>query len=224
MVEPEMAEKMVPATTATTARRPGTCAIRRSTPSITLTAMPVWNSTSPIRMKSGIGVREKLAMEITLFRASCCTPTSPPSQITAPAMFTAMKVKATGRPASRSTVDPPSISHAANSHDISSRRHGVFARPALAVGKATHAEEHLDRKQREGDRQRHEQPPLGRNHRLHRHGARAEARVRHLGAVPDHGEAAEKPHHVGEPLAIPCRALGDRAQDDVDADVLALPQ
>ena len=36
MVEPEMAENTVPATTATTASRPGTCRIRRSTPSITL--------------------------------------------------------------------------------------------------------------------------------------------------------------------------------------------
>ena len=118
MVEPEIAEKIVPATTATTARRPGTCAMSRSTPSITFTAMPVWNSTSPIRMKSGIGVREKLVIETTLFRASCCTPTSPPSQISAPAIFTAMKVKATGSPAKSSSVEPPSISHAANCHDI----------------------------------------------------------------------------------------------------------
>src|SRR5437667_171107 len=55
MVEPEMAEKTVPATTATTARRPGTCRISRSTPSITFTASPVWNSTSPLSMTSGIG-------------------------------------------------------------------------------------------------------------------------------------------------------------------------
>ena len=41
MVEPEIAENTVPATTATTARRPGTCLIRRSTPSITLSARPV---------------------------------------------------------------------------------------------------------------------------------------------------------------------------------------
>jgi hypothetical protein len=41
MVEPEMAENTVPATTATTARRPGTCAMSRSTPSITFRASPV---------------------------------------------------------------------------------------------------------------------------------------------------------------------------------------
>src|SRR5829696_1279022 len=71
MVEPEMAENTVPATTATTASRPGTCAISRSTPSITLRARPVWNRTSPMRMKSGIGVREKLSTETTLLRAIC---------------------------------------------------------------------------------------------------------------------------------------------------------
>ena len=40
MVEPEMAEKTVPATTATTASRPGTCQMTRSTPSMTLMARP----------------------------------------------------------------------------------------------------------------------------------------------------------------------------------------
>ena len=41
MVEPEMAEKTVPATTATTESRPGTLTIRRSIPSMTLSARPV---------------------------------------------------------------------------------------------------------------------------------------------------------------------------------------
>ena len=80
MVEPEIAENTVPATTATTARRPGTWRIRRSMPSITLTARPVWNSTSPISTKSGIGVSAKLITELTLLRASCAKPGSPPSQ------------------------------------------------------------------------------------------------------------------------------------------------
>ena len=67
MVEPEIAEKIVPATTATTASRPGTRRIRRSTPWMTSSASPVWNSTSPIRMNSGIGVSEKLSTEAALF-------------------------------------------------------------------------------------------------------------------------------------------------------------
>jgi hypothetical protein len=41
MVEPEMAEKMVPATTAMTASRPGTLTMSRSTASKTFTARPV---------------------------------------------------------------------------------------------------------------------------------------------------------------------------------------
>ena len=41
IVEPEIAENTVPDTTATTASRPGTCLISRSTPSITLIASPV---------------------------------------------------------------------------------------------------------------------------------------------------------------------------------------
>ena len=53
-----MAENTVPATTATTASRPGTRRISRSMPSITFSARPVWNSTSPISTNSGIGVSE----------------------------------------------------------------------------------------------------------------------------------------------------------------------
>ena len=118
MVEPEIAENTVPATTATTASRPGTCRISRSTPSITLTARPVWNSTSPIRMNSGIGVSEKLATDPTLFLASCVRPASPPRNRIAPAILIARKVNATGSPRKSSTVDPPSISHAAACQDM----------------------------------------------------------------------------------------------------------
>ena len=73
-----MAEKTVPATTATTARRPGTRRISRSMPSITLSARPVWNRISPISTNNGIGVREKAVTEPTLDRASWASPTSPP--------------------------------------------------------------------------------------------------------------------------------------------------
>ena len=70
IVEPEIAEKIVPATIATTASRPGTWLISRSTPSMTFSARPVWNSTSPIKTKSGIGVSEKLIAAATLLRAT----------------------------------------------------------------------------------------------------------------------------------------------------------
>ncbi len=108
MVDPEIAENTVPATTATTASRPGTRRISRSTPSITLSAMPVWNSTSPIRMNSGIGVSEKFMTEMTLLRTTCARPGSPPRNRNAPMMLMAMNDSATGMPRNRNTVEPPS--------------------------------------------------------------------------------------------------------------------
>ena len=78
MVEPEMAEKIVPATTATTDSRPGTRQISRSIASIAFMATPVWNSTSPIRMKNGIGVSEKLVIETMPLRMSWMSPASLP--------------------------------------------------------------------------------------------------------------------------------------------------
>jgi hypothetical protein len=59
----------VPATTATTARRPGTCAISRSMPSITLTARSVEQHLAH-QHEERIGVSEKLITELTLLRAS----------------------------------------------------------------------------------------------------------------------------------------------------------
>src|SRR5881409_3277293 len=176
MVEPEIAENTVPATTATTASRPGTCRTSRSTPSITFTARPVWNRTSPIRMKSGIGVREKLATETTLFRASCVSPASPPRNSSAPARLITRNENATGRPRNSSTVDPPSMSHAAASHDMAlPGGHRVVARRAWPEREAAHAEEHLERQREERDREHAEQPPLRRDQGLDRHRARLEA-------------------------------------------------
>jgi len=41
-------------------------------------ASPVWNSTSPIRMKKGMGVSEKFVSEATPLRTTCIRPASPP--------------------------------------------------------------------------------------------------------------------------------------------------
>src|SRR5712671_3236327 len=120
MVEPEMAEKTVPATTATTASRPGTCLIRRSIAAMTLIANPVWNSTSPIRMKSGMGVSEKLSTAALLLRMSWCRPASPPRNSTAPMRLMAMKENATGMPTNSRIVEPPSRSREAICQDITS--------------------------------------------------------------------------------------------------------
>ncbi len=78
MVEPEIAENIVPATSATTARRPGTRRITASTASIDFMASPVWNSTSPIRTKNGIGTSENCATESCSFRTICSRPGKPP--------------------------------------------------------------------------------------------------------------------------------------------------
>ena len=115
MVEPEMAENTVPATTATTASRPGTSLIKRSMPSITLTASPVWNSTSPINTNKGMGVSAALDTDTTLERASCTRPGSPPRYSHAPTKLMTKKPKATGRPKKISTVEPPSNNQAASS-------------------------------------------------------------------------------------------------------------
>ena len=172
IVEPEIAEKTVPATTATTARRPGTCAISRSMPSITLTARPVWNSTSPISTKSGIGVSEKLITELTLFLASCARPGSPPSQSQAPSRLMARNENATGRPRKSRTVEPASSSHAAPTQPIMIRPHAALTAssrgPISALREPAHAKDELDREQREADRQRRQEPPLGHHQRLDR--------------------------------------------------------
>jgi hypothetical protein len=78
IVEPEIAENAVPATTETTESRAGTRWIRRSKPSITRRASPVWNRISPIRMNSGIGVKEKVRTDAMELRASWSTPAKPP--------------------------------------------------------------------------------------------------------------------------------------------------
>src|SRR6267142_3195987 len=225
MVEPEIAENTVPATTATTARRPGTCRIRCSTPSITLTARPVWNSTSPMRMKSGIDVSEKLATEPTLLRASCVSPASPPRNSHAPRRLITRNENATGRPRNNRTVEPPSISHAAASHDMAlSGRDRVVARRALGECQAAHAEQHLEGQREESDRQHAEQPPLRRHQRLDRDRARLEAGERGAGAVVGDGEAAGEAEAVDDPLEDPADVLRHGAQDDVHPDVLPAAQ
>ena len=68
----------LPATTATTDSLPGTRQMARSMASMDFNATPVWNSTSPMRMKKGIGVSEKLVIETTPLRTSWARPASFP--------------------------------------------------------------------------------------------------------------------------------------------------
>src|SRR6266446_4618152 len=205
MVEPEIAENTVPATTATTASRPGTWRIRCSTPSITFTASPVWNSTSPMRMKSGMGVSEKLATDPMELRANWTSPASPPRN--------------------SSAVEPPSISHAPASHDMAlSGRDRVVARRALGECQAAHAEQRLDGQREESDRQHAEQPPLRRHQRLDGYRARLEAGDRGAGAVVGDEEAGGEAQDVHYPLEGPADPIRHCAQDDVHPDVLPAPK
>ena len=71
MVEPEIAENTVPETMAITDSRPGTREITLSKASIAFIATPVWNSTSPISTKNGIGISEKLVTDATPLRTTC---------------------------------------------------------------------------------------------------------------------------------------------------------
>src|SRR5258707_12653003 len=225
MVEPEIAENTVPATTATTASRPGTWRIRCSTPSITFTASPVWNSTSPMRMKSGMEVSEKLATDPTELRANWTSPASPPRNSHAPSRLITRNENATGRPSNSSAVEPPSISHAAASHDMAlAGRDRVVARRTWPEREAAHAEEHLERQREERHRERAEQPPLRRHQRLDRDRSGIEARKRGAGTVVGDEEAAGEPEDVHRPLEDPAEPLRHHAQDDVYADVLAAPQ
>ena len=115
IVEPEIAENTVPATTATTESRPGTRQMRRSMASIAFIATPVWNRTSPISTKNGIGVSEKLAIDATPLRIICTSPASLPSQIHAPTTLMPKKANAAGRPTANSAVKAPNRT-AAESH------------------------------------------------------------------------------------------------------------
>src|SRR6185369_16595382 len=224
IVEPEIAENTVPATTATTASRPGTWRTSRSIPSITLTASPVWNSTSPIRTKSGIGVSAKLATEETALRESCTRPGSPPTHNAAPTRFTARKVKATGSPRKSSSVEPPRRSHAANCQSMSGRRHGVFARRARPEPEPAHAKQHFHREQQERDRQRRERPPFRQHQRLDRDRALRVAVPGRARCVDHDADAARERDRVAQPLAHPSGTIRYRAQDDIDADVPAFVQ
>src|SRR5437899_2183107 len=225
MVEPEIAENTVPATTATTARRPGTCRIRCSTPSITFTARPGWDSTSPMRMKSGMGVSEKLATDPTELRANWTSPASLPRNSHAPRRLITRNENATGRPRNSSTVEPPSISHAAASHGIAlSGRDRVVARRAFGECQTAHAEQHLDGQREESDRQHAEQPPLRRHQRLDGHRARLEAGDRGAGAVVGDKEAGGEAQDIHRPLEGPADLVRHCAQDDVYPDVLPAPQ
>ena len=132
MVEPEIAENTVPATMAMTESRPGTRRISTANASIALSATPLWNSTSPISTKNGIGVSAKLVIDCTALRASWVRPASPPRKIAAPMMLMARNANATGSPTPMRATRPPNRMRLASVHAIVSADRGRF-RPARAL-------------------------------------------------------------------------------------------
>src|SRR5882757_6615220 len=161
MVEPEMAENTVPATIAITERRPGTRRISSAKASIAFMATPVWNSTSPISTKNGIGVSEKLVTDCTALRESCARPGSPPRNSHAPTILSARNANATGSPSPMMATRPPKRMRLASTQPISADRGCFEAARARRSHQAVEAEDELQRDQREAGGQRPQQPPFG---------------------------------------------------------------
>src|SRR4051812_42034485 len=169
MVEPEIAEKTVPATIAITESRPGTRRISSANASIAFMATPLWNSTSPISTKNGIGVSEKLVTDCTALRDNCARPGSPPRNSQAPTMLSAMKANATGSPSPMMAMRPPNRMRLASTQPISADR-GCFVPPrARRAHQAVEADHEFEREEQETERERGEQPPFGKHQVLDRH-------------------------------------------------------
>src|SRR5947209_4345 len=176
MVEPEIAENTVPATMAMTESRPGTRRISSAKASIAFMATPVWNSTSPISTKNGIGVSEKLVTDCTALRESWARPGSPPRNSQAPTMFSARNENATGRPRPMTATRPPNRMRLACPQSIVSPDRGRFdAARARRAEQALKPEHEFERDQRETGRQRREQPPFGKHQILDGEGAEPRA-------------------------------------------------
>ena len=127
-----------------------------SNASIAFIATPVWNSTSPISTKNGIGVSEKLVIEATPLRTTCIRP-----GLAAQEEQRADEVDAEegeGRRQARPAAAPSARRTAAASvtHQVM-HAPGLVGRPlAVACMPAPHSIA-----SRRSDRHRHEQPPLG---------------------------------------------------------------
>src|SRR5262249_17209064 len=190
-------------------------------------ASQVGKRPSAISTTSGIGLSEKLIPAAALSLSIWLKPASPPRNKIAPTMLIAMKAKATGRPMNRSTVEPPRSSSEASCQDIAvplGRGHRIVAGPPLGQSQTMHAKEKLHAEQREAQPHRREQPPFRDDQRLDRKRAALEARHRNARSVPDEIEATNHAENVADPFEQPPNVDGQRAQHDVDTDVLSLPQ
>src|SRR5947207_366525 len=189
MVEPEIAENTVPATIAITERRPGTRRISSANASIAFSATPVWNNTSPISTKNGIGVSEKLVTDCTALRASWASPGSPPRNSHAPTMLSTRNANATGSPRPMMATRPPNRMRLASIQSILADRRCFDAARARGAHQALETEHEFEREQRQADRQWREQPPFGKNNRLDGQCGEPRALRGHDRAVPHEHEA-----------------------------------
>src|SRR5947209_5366109 len=224
MVEPEIAENTVPATMAMTESRPGTRRISRAKASIALSATPVWNSTSPISTKNGIGVSEKLVTDCTALRASWAKPGSPPRNSQPPTMLSARNANATGSPRPMRATRPPNRTRLASAQPISADRGRLVAPGARCAHQALKAEHEFERDQREADRQRRKQPPFGKDEILDGERAEPRALCGHHCAVPHQHEAGGEPDEVRQRFHRPGEPRRHDHQHHIDAHVLATPQ
>src|ERR1044072_4117332 len=198
MVEPEIAENTVPATIAMTERRPGTRRISSAKASIAFSATPVWNSTSPISTKNGIGVSEKLVTDCTALRESCARPGSPPRKSHAPTILSARNANATGSPSPMMATRPPNRMRLASTQPLSTDRGCFEAARARPGHQAVEAEHEFERDQHEAGRQRPQQPPFGKHQVLDGERRQPRALRRHDGAAPDQHQAGGEPDEIRE--------------------------
>src|SRR5262245_25313955 len=224
MVEPEIAENTVPATMAMTESRPGTRRISSANASIALSATPVWNSTSPISTKNGIGVSAKLVIDCTALRASCARPGSPPRKISAPRTLIARNANATGSPPAMTATRPPNRSSAASPQGMGSTHRRGFAPRRALVEHAVEAKHELDHQQRERDGQRHQHPPFREDEILDGDRAAAPAVIGHGEAVANQHDADRAADHVARRLEQHSDARRQHSQHQVEPDVLAASQ
>src|SRR5258707_13077060 len=212
---------MVPPMTATIGRRPGTRAIICSMALTARKATPVCSSTSPIRMKSGIGARVKLVNDAIELRATWASPASPPRKRTAPRKLTAMNEKGTGRPIISRTHIAPSMMPIAQPHAITMASLPYCRRGTV---RATEAQDELDRQQQARHGDDDERPPFGKDDALEHHAAERLRRQGDLDAVPQENEADGEADEVGERLEQRGATRRQRGRDDVDTDMGALAQ
>ena len=131
-------------------------------------------------------------------------------------------------PRKSSTVEPPRSRSAASCQDIAAsvrrpRRRRRAARASHGASRCMRNRNSIA-EQREGDRQRREQPPFRRDQRLDRERAGRDSSAATPRAVPDEIEAADEAEQRRRPIRVPGERARQRAKHDVDADVLPLAQ